>query len=175
MESLSLAETSADETDTDTVSWIMPASFETPDYDDPELRISCRTKTALPAVPDLVSMVFSLLVIDGQTLEVNFILNANHRFIPGQAPQSCASSIDDIIWLPTRSKNLFQVDFPEKEQLAMQNQLRARLKFERFGEPIVFAFRLKYREGPGAPRKAKKVVLLATIMPRSRDVALTRA
>jgi hypothetical protein len=173
MDTVSPADLSTAESDA--VSWVMPATLDTQDYDDPELRITCRTKTALPAVPDIMSMVLPLLVIDGQTLELNFVLNANHRFVPGQAPQTCTQSVDDITWLQARSKNLFQVDFPDKESLAIQNQLRARVKFERLGDPIVFAFRLKYREGPGVPRQPKKVVLLATIMPRSRDVVLTKA
>ncbi|HYD81130.1 MAG TPA: hypothetical protein VEC06_15095 [Paucimonas sp.] len=154
--------------------WLSVSLYDYYDADDPELRITCRTKSALAAVPDIISMVPPLLVIDGQTLEVNFTINANHRFFPGSAPQSCGVSVDDIQWLPTRSSNLFQVDFPNKAELAVQNMLRARLKFERFGIPIVFAFRLKYREGPMTPRQAKKVVLLATIMPNSRDVALTK-
>jgi hypothetical protein len=175
METVTPAELSATDTEPDSLGWLTPVPAGTPDTDDPELNITCRTKSALAAVPDIVSQVLPLLVIDGQTLEVNFLLNANHRFVPGQAPQTCSVSIDDIIWLQGRSMNLFQVDFPSKEQLAMQNQLRARLKFQRFGVPIVFAFRLKYREGPATPRKAKKVVLLATIMPNSRVVTLSRA
>jgi hypothetical protein len=175
MDTLSPVELAAVETPEDSLTWISPGSFDTPDNDDPELRITCRTKSALAAVPDIISQVFPLLVVDGQTLEVNFILNANHRFNPGLAPQSCTASIDDITWLPTRSMNLFQVDFPAKTELAAQNQLRARLKFQRFGIPIVFAFRLKYREGPATPRQVKKVVLLATIMPNSRDVMLAKA
>jgi len=161
--------------DTDSLNWLSTGFATSPDDDDPELRITCRTKSSLPAVPNIISEVAKLLVIDGQTLEVNFTLNANHRFVPGQAPQTCTVSVDDITWLPTRSMNLFQVDFPAKAELAAQNKLRARLKFERFGMPIVFAFRLKYREGPYAPRQAKKVVLLATIMPNSRDVTVAKA
>ena len=68
--------------------------------------------------------------------------------------------------------NLFQVDFSFKAELAADNKLR-RVKFERLGIPIVFAFRLKCREGR-QPRMPKKVVLLATVMPRSRDVAVTK-
>lgn len=156
--------------------WTVPGVDVTnlPDGDDPEIRILCRTRSRLPAVPDIISEVAKLLVIDGQTLEVNFTLNLNHRFVPGEAPRTCAESVDDILWLPTRSMNLFQVDFPDRQLLATQNRLRARIKFERLGVPIVFGFRLKYREGPEAPRAAKKVVLLATIMPGSRDVTLTR-
>ena len=45
--------------------------------DDPELRITCRTRTALPAVPDIIGGVLPLLVIDGQALEVNFLINPN--------------------------------------------------------------------------------------------------
>jgi len=154
--------------------WLSSDSLNAQDIDDPELNISCRSKTMLAAVPDIISDVARLLVIDGQTLEVNFGINPNHRFVPGDAPRTCSASIDDITWLQTRSQNLFQVDFPFKDLLAAQNQLRATLKFNRFGENIVFAFRLKYREGPQTPRQAKKVVLLATIMPRSRDVLLMK-
>lgn len=180
METLIPEELSTTDTDieSDSLSWLAPVPTGTPDTDDPELNITCRTKSALAAVPDIIAQVLPLLAIDGQTLKVNFILNANHRFAPGQAPQICSVSIDDrsgIIWLQSKSMNLFQVNFPSKAELAIQNQLRARLKFQRFGVPIVFAFRLKYREGPATPRQAKKVVLLATIMPNSRVVVLSRA
>lgn len=142
---------------------------------DPEANITCRTKSTLALVPDIISEVPPLLVVDGQTLEVDLTLNANHVFKPGNAPPSCASSVDDIVWVRELSQNLFQVDFPAKVELAAGNRLRARIKFERFGVNIVFAFRLKYREGPApAPRPAKKVVILATIMPNSRVVSLSR-
>lgn len=174
MTTSSPARFSSMETATDSDKLLSPASLNTQDFDDPELNISCRSKTALAAVPNIISEVARLLVIDGQTLEVNFTLNADHRFVPGDAPASCSTSVDDITWLQTRSENLFQVDFPFKAELAAQNRLRATLKFNRFGVKSVFAFRLKYREGPGAPRQARKVVLLATIMPGSRDVVLMK-
>jgi hypothetical protein len=157
---------------TEATGWLTPLPSEI----DPEVQITCRTKSALAVVPNIISEVPPLLVVDGQTLEVNFTLNANHVFRPGEAPNTCSSSVDDIVWVRELSMNLFQVDFPAKVELAANNRLRARIKFERFGVPIVFAFRLKYREGPGpAPRPAKKLVILATIMPASRVVTLSRA
>lgn len=174
MNTSSPASLSSPDTTEELVTWLSPASSDTPDFDDPELNISCRSKTALAAMPNIISEVAKLLVINGQTLEVNFTLNPDHRFVPGDAPRTCSTSIDDITWLQARSENLFQVDFPFKAELAAQNRLRATLKFKQFGVRIVFAFRLKYREGPETPRLAKKVVLLATIMPMSRDVALAK-
>lgn len=165
---------SALESEAESPSWISPASFDVLDADDPELNIICRTKTSLAAVPDIISMVFPLLVIDFQTIELNFIINPDHRFVPGEAPASCSTSVDDIVWLPARSSNVFQVVFPAKAELAAQNRLRATVKFSRFGVPIVVGFRLKYREGPGRPRLARKAVLLATVMPGARNVTLTK-
>lgn len=157
---------------------MLPAAGPTPTAavpsDDDEIQITCRTRSALQAVPDIISQADRLLLIDGQTLELNFTLNQNHRFIPGDAPRTCEASIDDITWLPSRSENLFAVEFPFKGELAQQNKLRARVKFERLGQKIVFAFRLKYREGPATPRTARKAVLLATILPPDREVTVTR-
>jgi hypothetical protein len=148
--------------------------------DDPELNISCRTKTTLRVEPDIISAKEEALLIFFEDdnfrsgLEINLRLNRNHTFVPGAAPRTCSTSVDDFLWLRDQSKNLDDVLFPRKLELAQGNLLRAQLKFQQLGEDIVFAFRLKYREGPATPRAAKKVVILATIKPRSRVVNLTK-
>ena len=124
-------------------------------------------------MPDIITQALPVILFDGQTLIFDFILNGIHRFNPGDAPSSCPS-VDDITWLPTRSENVFQVDFPFKVELAADNKLRALVKFSRLGEKIVFAFRLKYREGPGPQRVPRKVVLLATVNSPNPNVILTK-
>lgn len=144
---------------------------------DPELNIGCRTKTTLPVEPDIISAKEEAILIffdDFKSgLEINLRLNPTLVFKPGEAPSTCPTSVDDIVWLPGRSTNLVEVLFPRKFELAQGNLLRAQLKFKQLGD-IVFAFRLKYREGPAAPRAAKKVVILATIKARSRVVNLAK-
>jgi hypothetical protein len=152
--------------------WLSPPASS--DVDDPEVQITCRTKSTLPLTPDILSEVDDLSVIDGQTIQVGFTLNPNHRLVPGQAPSSCPASVDDVLWVSDRSMDLFEVDFVDKPGNAAQNRIVADLKFQRFGVPIVFAFRIKYREGPATPRVPKKVVVLATIMPGSRHVGVAK-
>jgi hypothetical protein len=142
------------------------ALISEPWNDDPELNISCRTKTILMVEPDIISAKAKAIVVTlpdfTLAVEINLTLNPNHVFKPGQAPRTCSTSVDDIVWLPGRSTNLNDVLFPDKVELAAQNKLRAQLKRQRLVD-ITFAFRLKYREGPATPRAAKKVVILATI------------
>ena len=134
--------------------------------DDPELNIGCRTKTTLMVEPDIISAKEKAVVITlpdfTLAVEINLTLHPHLVFRPGEAPRTCPTSVDDILWLPGRSTNLNAVLFPGKVELAAQNKLRAQLKRQLLAD-ITFAFQLKYREGPAAPRAAKKVVILATI------------
>ncbi|MCW7540148.1 hypothetical protein OOT46_20140 [Aquabacterium sp. A7-Y] len=162
----------------DTLQWRSQASGDTAaaalaDQDD-ELHVSCRTKSKLAAVPDILSTVLPVLVVSGNEIILDFIIHANHSFRPGEAPRSCPESLDDIGWLPAMSANITGVAFPFKVELAALNKLRARVKFERLGQDIVLAFRLKYREGPDTPRDPKKAAFKVTVPPGQNMPIVTR-
>jgi hypothetical protein len=137
-----------------------------PDDDPSEVAIACRTRSALPAEPDLISGK-TLTVFDSRRGALDVTLGSKVTFNPGSAPQLCPISRDEVVLLPERSVNLAGA--------VLVAQLPGRLVFNldaQDGErPVTLAFRLKFEEQRTQPKRA---VLLATVDLKRRTVSLAR-
>lgn len=125
---------------------------------DIDATISCRTRSQLPLVPDIIQQA-TLRRVSAQSFQLDLLLNPNNiSFNPGVAPQLCVTSPDGAVYLPTLSENV-----PGAPQVV---PLSGRVIFSfSVANPnlrTLFGFRLKFEEQRIQPRK---VVVQAFIPP----------
>ncbi|WP_163998518.1 hypothetical protein [Pyxidicoccus caerfyrddinensis] len=136
------------------------------DDDLEEAKITCRTGSALPAEPDIISS--KILTVQGtRTALLDLRLGSKVTFNPGAAPQLCTISPDDAQLLPGRYVNLANAtrvaQFP--------GRLLFQLDFQDGQRPGTLAFRLKFEEQRIQPKRA---VILATVDLVARTVMIAR-
>ncbi|MCP3143705.1 hypothetical protein [Pyxidicoccus xibeiensis] len=137
-----------------------------PDDDPEEVAIACRTKSLLPAEPDIVaSKIFTQLSF--RTAVIDLRLGPKVTFNPGLTPQACAISADDAQLLPARYVNLLGAT----RVVQLPGRLLFQLDVQDTNRPGTLAFRLKFEEQRIQPKRA---VILATVDLRLRTVMLAR-
>lgn len=135
--------------------------------DDPEeVKIACRTGSALPAEPDIVSGKV-LTQLSFRTAALDLRLGPKVSFNPGIAPQGCVISPDDAQLLPARYVNLLGAS----RVAQLPGRVLFQVDLQDTNRPGVLAFRLKFEEQRIQPKRA---VILATIDLRTRTVMLAR-
>jgi hypothetical protein len=131
-----------------------------------EAKITCRTGSALPAEPDIVSGKI-LTPLSSRSAAVDLRLGPKVTFNPGQAPQACVISADDAQLLPARYVNLLGA----LRVVQLPGRIVFQVDLQDTNRTGVLAFRLKFEEQRTQPKRA---VILATIDLRSRTVMLSR-